>query len=68
MDEEHARIEAKLATLEEKLDKVFVSSEKMRKYMLWGFWITVGAIVVPLLILPLVIPAFLSSITIPAGY
>lgn len=54
--------------LEGKLDATFQSTEKMRKYMLWGFWITVGAIVVPLLILPLVIPFFLQSLALPAGF
>ena len=68
MNEQLDRMEMKIRELEGKLDAVFASSEKMRKYMLWGFWITVGAILLPLLILPLVIPAFLSSITIPTGY
>jgi len=40
----------------------------MRKYMLWTLIVTVGVIVVPLLILPLVIPAFLQSLTLPAGF
>lgn len=68
MNEQLDRIEARLSALEGKIDAVFVSSEKMRKYMLWGFWITVGAVVLPLLILPLVIPAFLQSVTLPAGF
>ncbi|HVZ75756.1 MAG TPA: hypothetical protein VG934_00585 [Candidatus Paceibacterota bacterium] len=68
MNEQLDRMEIKLAELEGKIDATFQSSEKMRKYMLWGFWITVGAIVIPLLILPAVIPAFLSSVTLPAGY
>jgi hypothetical protein len=57
-----------LAELTGKVDAVYESSEKMRKYLLWGFWITVGAIVIPLLILPLVLPAFLGSVAIPAGF
>ncbi|HVV38993.1 MAG TPA: hypothetical protein VHD31_01575 [Candidatus Paceibacterota bacterium] len=68
MNEQLDRIEMKQRELEGKLDAVFQSSEKMRKYMLWGFWITVGAIALPLLVLPLVLPAFLSSLTIPAGF
>jgi len=35
--------------------------EKMRKYFLWTMIITVGMIVIPLLILPLFLPAFLAS-------
>jgi hypothetical protein len=50
------------------LDAVYGSSEKMRKYMLWGFWITVAVIVLPLMLLPLVIPAFLQSVALPAGF
>ena len=68
MPEQLSRIEMKLVELEGKVDAALASSEKMRKYMLWGFWITVGAIVVPLMILPFVIPFFLQSLTLPAGF
>lgn len=68
MNEQLDRIEIKLADLTGKVEAAYESSEKMRKYMLWGFWITVGAIVVPLLILPLFLPAFLGSVAIPAGF
>ncbi len=68
MNEQLDRIEKKMVELEGKLDAVYTSSEKMRKYMLWGFWITVGAIVLPLILLPLVIPAFLQSVALPAGF
>ncbi len=61
------RIEIKFAELEGKVDQVYQSHEKMRAYMMWGFWITVGVIVLPLLILPLLLPAFLGSIVLPAG-
>lgn len=62
MQEQLDRIEVKLAELEGKVDAAFESSEKIRKYMLWGFWITVAAILIPLLILPLLIGPFLSSL------
>ena len=58
----------KLGELEVKIDAVFKSSEKMRKYFFWTLVITVVVIVVPLLILPLVIPSFLQSVSIPAGF
>jgi hypothetical protein len=61
MQEQLDRIEIKLAELEGKLDIVTASAEKMRTYFLWAFWITIGAIVIPLLIIPLFIPAFLGS-------
>lgn len=67
MNEQLDKIQIQLASLEGKVDQMYASSEKMRKYMLWGFWITVGAIVVPLLILPLFLPAFLGSTTLPPG-
>lgn len=67
MNEQLDKIQIQLASLEGKVDQMYQSSEKMRKYMLWGFWITVGAIVVPLLILPLFLPAFLGSTTLPPG-
>ncbi len=68
MNEQLDRIEIQLAALEGKIDQAYQSHEKMRSYMIWGFWITVGAIVVPLMILPLVLPAFLGSMALPAGF
>jgi hypothetical protein len=61
MPEQLNRIELKLAELEGKLDATFASAEKMRKYFLWTLIVTVAVIVIPLLILPLVLPAFLAS-------
>lgn len=68
MPEQLSNIEKKLVELEAKIDATYASSEKMRKYMMWTAIITVCVIVIPLLILPFVIPAFLSSVTLPAGY
>ena len=62
------RMEVKLAELAGKLDSVHASAEKMRNYFLWTLWVTIGLIVVPLLILPLVLPAFLQSLVLPAGF
>lgn len=55
------RLEAKLSVLEGKVDAAYQSSERVRTYLLWGFWLTVAAIAVPLLLLPLFVPAFLAS-------
>ena len=68
MDEQQKTIEEKLNELSIKMDAVFRSSEKMRKYFLWTLIITVVVVVVPLLVLPLVIPAFLQSVALPAGF
>lgn len=68
MQEQLDRIEKQMADMQVKMDEMYQSSEKIRKYMLWGFWITVGTILVPLLILPLLIPAFLGSVALPPGF
>lgn len=60
MNEQLDRIEAKLNAIE-------ASVEKTRSYLMWGFWITVAVIALPLFILPLLLPAFLGSVAIPAG-
>lgn len=61
MQEQLDRIELKLAELDGKLDAVHASSEKMRKYFLWTLGVTVALIVLPLLILPLLLPAFFAA-------
>ncbi len=61
MQDQLDRIEIKLAELQTKVDATYVSAEKMRKYFLWTGFITVVVIIIPLLVLPLFLPAFLSS-------
>ncbi len=48
---------------EKKLNDIYKSVEKMRKYFLWSLIITVGTIVLPLIALAFVIPWFLHIIT-----
>jgi len=48
---------------DEKLDNIFRSVEKTRKYFLWTLIITVVLFVVPLIGLILVIPQVLSTYT-----
>lgn len=67
-DTQLGRMEMKLAELEGKLDAVYASSEKMRKYFLTTLIVTIVLIIGPLLLLPLVIPAFLSSLVLPPGF
>jgi hypothetical protein len=62
------RIEARLTELEGKVNAAYQSSEKMRKYMLWGFWLTVACIALPLIILPMVIGPFLAASGVGAGF
>ena len=53
--------EQKLTALEAKIDAIFVSVEKTRKYFKWTMIITVALFVLPLIGLLFAIPAFLSS-------
>ena len=55
------QLEARFATLEKKLDAIYISTEKTRKYFLTTMIITVAAFVLPLIGLVFAIPAFLSS-------
>jgi len=50
----------KLEQQDKKLDAIYASAEKTRKYLLWTLIITVAVIVVPLIGLPFAIPMFLS--------
>lgn len=58
MDEE---VKKRLDEQGVKLDAIFKSVEKTRKYFLWIIWITVLAVVIPLIGLAFVVPKFLSS-------
>lgn len=51
----------KLIELEEKIDKIYISVEKTRKYLKWTLIITVVLFILPLIGLLLVIPNFLKS-------
>ena len=52
---------AKIEVLEKKVDAVYGSAEKMRKYFFWTLIITVAAILLPLIGLLFVIPQFLGN-------
>ncbi len=53
----------KLEEQDVKIEAIWRSVEKSRKYFLITAWITIGAIVLPMIGLALVIPAFLNSYT-----
>ncbi len=57
------QLEQRLAEQDRKLDKIYVSIEKMRKYFFWTMIITIATIVIPILALIVVIPWFLGVIT-----
>ena len=58
MDQE---IAAKIEALESKIDAVYRSSEKMRKYFLWTLVITAAVVILPLIGLVFVIPQFINQ-------
>jgi len=51
----------KLNELEQKIDAVYTSVEKTRKYFLVIVWITIILFVLPLVAMIFVIPAFLNN-------
>jgi len=51
----------KLADQEEKINAIYISVEKTRKYFLWVLIISVGAVVLPAIGLVFAIPTFLST-------
>ncbi len=56
-------IQDKLDVQEGKLDAIFVSVEKTRKYFLVIMWITILAVVLPAIGLIFAIPAFIRTYT-----
>ncbi|MCK9352461.1 MAG: hypothetical protein M0P76_06810 [Candidatus Pacebacteria bacterium] len=51
----------KIKQNDEKLDKIFISVEKTRKYFLWVLILSVILFILPLIGMLLAIPAFLST-------
>lgn len=58
MDDE---LRVRIDTLEKKLDAIYASSEKTRKYFLGTLIVTLIAFVLPLIGLVFAIPSFLST-------
>lgn len=52
----------RLQAQDELLQKVYVSTEKTRKYFLWTFYATIALFVLPLVGLMFAIPALLSAL------
>lgn len=59
MDED---IREKLATQEKKLDDIYKSVERMRKYFMWTLIATLVTVVLPLIALAFVLPWFVNTI------
>ena len=54
-------IETQLQELRERVDAIYVSVEKTRKYFLVVMWVTIALVVLPVLGLLFAIPAFINS-------
>lgn len=54
-------IEERLKVLEEKIDRVYASVEKTRKYFLAILIVTVVAFVLPLILMVFAIPRFIAT-------
>lgn len=52
----------RLQAQEDLLQKVYISTEKTRKYFMWTLIVSVAVILLPLVGLMFVVPAFLSTI------
>lgn len=63
MPPETSDIKKELADQRTRLEQIYVSTEKTRKYFLWTLIITVALFVLPLIALAFVIPFFLNSYT-----
>lgn len=60
MDE---NLRQRFETLEQKVDQIYISVEKTRKYFQIVMWITVITVALPLVILLFAIPSMISTFT-----
>lgn len=52
-----------LKKLDEKIEKVYDSVERTRKYMLWSLIMQVAVVLLPLVVLMLAVPFILTSLS-----
>jgi hypothetical protein len=53
----------KLLELEEKVNKIYISVEKTRKYFMWSMILTISLFVLPLIATIFIVPSFISNYT-----
>lgn len=58
----------KIREQDKKLDDIYKSVEKMRKYFLWTLIVTIATVVLPLIALLFILPWFLSIVTTTYGF
>lgn len=63
MDQEIQNLQKKIDEQGIKIDSIYKSVEKTRKYFLMTIWITVITIVLPLIVLAFVLPSLIGSYT-----
>ena len=56
-----------LKQLNEKIDTVYLSVEKTRKYMLWSLIMQLAVVLLPLVVLMFAVPFLLSSLSNLSG-
>jgi len=56
-------IQNKLQEMEAKLDAIYASTEKTRRYFQIVMWVTIAMVVLPFIGLLFIVPAFISSYT-----
>ncbi len=57
----------KLNSQEEKINAIYASVEKTRKYFLWTLIVTIATIVLPLMAMAFIIPWMLKTLTSAYG-
>lgn len=53
--------EERFKKLEEKIEKIYISVEKTRKYFQWTLIITIVVLVLPLILMVFAIPSFIGT-------
>lgn len=53
----------KLAELEQKIDNIYKSAEKTRKYFMWTLIISIVLFVLPLIAMVFVLPQFIGAVS-----
>jgi type IV secretory pathway component VirB8 len=51
----------RIAEQEEKINRIYISVEKTRKYFLWTMILTIAIVVIPAIILGFVLPSFMTN-------
>ncbi len=57
------KIAKKFEEQEKKLEAIYESVEKIRKYFLLTFWITIAILIFPIIGLTFIIPSFINTYT-----